>query len=200
MENGKFLSSTNNMNYKHEYLFPTVCSSFDLTNKYDCFSVLESLESSETHTYALWHKGERSVNNNFLDGEQDLKNTISKCLSIHTKEIGIQDLEISISWFTIQSDGGYIKPHRHELSVMSGVFYPYVPNDQDHGSFILESPLSAFKINELHRAGTAYSLQRQQWTVRQGLLIIFPSWMQHYSEGNCSDKRYSISFDTKSKI
>lgn len=188
------------MEFYHSYLFPTVCTAFDLTNKYDPDAVVKSIEDSKKDSHALITNGVRSLGNNFLDDHIELKTSIEDCLKTYIQETGVQNLKIAYSWFNIYKNTGYIRPHRHELSVMSGVFYPYVSDFPNAGSFVVESPLSPFKVNELGLNGnTAYNQQRHEWPVKQGLLLIFPSWLQHYSEGNISDKRYAISFDTRTE-
>ena len=139
-----------------------------------------------------------------LDGVERIKNEISKHIKKYIKSV-ISPLEddtefiITQSWINIINDGFHHK-HRHQNSVISGVFYVNTLKD-----FIeFDSPLAPLwdmlsvpskELNEFNSFN-----YRQQ--VHPGKLILFPSYLTHgvpgrfKTEGIDQQPRCSVSFNT----
>ena len=95
---------------------------------------------------------------------------------------------ISSSWFNILGKGHKVDRHRHvdswddrEGSVVSGAYYPYV----DEGSAPLVFTFPEKKVIEM--------------PCSSGSLVIFPSWLDHHTLENKTDKRVTVSFNTVRK-
>jgi hypothetical protein len=95
---------------------------------------------------------------------------------------------ISSSWFNILGKGHKVDRHRHveswddrEGSVVSGAYYPYV----DEGSAPLVFTFPERKVIEM--------------PCSSGSLVIFPSWLDHHTLENKTDKRVTVSFNTVRK-
>lgn len=177
------------------YLFPTVVSTFNLFDEdIDIDNIIESI-TQETKGYnGLISKGERSKASNFLNNHKSLKNTIQQCVNSYTTELGLIKNKISYSWCNHYTKEGNIKPHRHELSVVSGAYYPFI--DGYGGQLLFDNPGNVFKINEVSQEFNEYNRQNFGVDVYPGLLVLFPSWLTHYSENNQAENRFVISFDT----
>jgi len=95
---------------------------------------------------------------------------------------------ISSSWFNILGEGHKVGRHRHveswddrEGSVVSGAYYPHV----EEGSAPLIFTFPEGRIVNMHPAS--------------GSLVIFPSWVDHHTTENQSNKRITVSFNTVRK-
>ena len=95
---------------------------------------------------------------------------------------------ISSSWFNILGEGHKVGRHRHveswddrEGSVVSGAYYPHV----EDGSAPLIFTFPEGKVVNMHPSN--------------GSLVIFPSWVDHHTTENQSNKRITVSFNTVRK-
>ena len=95
---------------------------------------------------------------------------------------------ISSSWFNILGKGHKVGRHRHvdswdvrDGSVVSGAYYPYV--DEHSAPLVFTFP-----------DGNTISMP-----CSSGSLVIFPSWLDHHTEENETDKRITVSFNTVRK-
>jgi uncharacterized protein (TIGR02466 family) len=177
------------------WLFPTVISRFNLTNDIKNFdTIVQSIEDEQPSINLLIKNGYRSNSSSFLNKLPNLKNTIQTCVDQYTNNLGLENCNISYSWCNVYAKNGQIKPHRHELSIVSGVFYARA--DDFAGELVFDNPLNMFRVNEISKTKTEYNTHDFKFNVSTGDLILFPSWIMHYSENNFSDARYLISFDT----
>lgn len=97
-----------------------------------------------------------------------LKTIIQK----HLKEYHSKPLQIINSWFNTMNVGDELKIHKHEESIVSGAFYVSVGENS--------VPLI---------------FSTQQIKPKNGLLVLFPSEMEHYTEQE-REQRTVISFNT----
>jgi len=98
-----------------------------------------------------------------------LKNIIKQYVRIYCNKYNIPPLKFINSWFNISETGNKLKAHKHEESIVSGVFY-----------LSGKTPLifSGTKIEPY-----------------PGLLVIFSSDLIHYTEEE-TEQRMVISFNT----
>ena len=77
--------------------------------------------------------------------------------------------------------GGAVKSHRHEVSVLSGAFYPIA--DKGSTPLVFKSPLHPYKMSEpTDGAGsTQFAVENYNVTAETGKLILFPSWLEHFT-------------------
>tara|TARA_B100001559_G_scaffold138720_1_gene116540 strand:+ start:359 stop:925 length:567 start_codon:yes stop_codon:yes gene_type:complete len=95
---------------------------------------------------------------------------------------------ISSSWFNILGKGHKVDRHRHveswndrEGSVVSGAYYPYVDSDS--------APLIFTFLD-----GKTVTMP-----CSSGSLVIFPSWLDHHTLENQTNRRITVSFNTVRK-
>ncbi len=176
------------------WLFPTVINLYSLLDTVSTTEVCLQIDKEAPANNSLITNGIRSSASNFLNSLPAVKTAMQKCVDNYTEQLGLFPCEISYSWCNIYSRNGFIKPHRHELSLVSGVFYAGVDNNS--GELVFDNPCQPFKVNEISTKITEYNRQHFKFNVVAGDLILFPSWIMHYSENNFSDKRYVVSFDT----
>jgi uncharacterized protein (TIGR02466 family) len=177
------------------FLFPTVVSSYMI--EANAMDIVMQIDNEIKGYNGLIEKGSRSERSAFLDKNLELKEKIQSCVDDYTKSLGLIPNKISYSWCNHYKKEGTILPHRHELSVISGAYYPF--SDGYAGRLMFDNPLSVFKINEVSEEFNEYNRQTFDLEVFPGLLVLFPSWLTHYSKDNQADNRYVISFDTTIK-
>lgn len=115
----------------------------------------------------------------------------------YMNNIGIFDavkLEITNSWMTCSPKGYHTQVHHHESCDISGIYY-YNTNGTD-GNLYFRSPTKYMEISKIFRNS---SKQDFEITPVIGMLILFPSWLDHGVRTNTNDtERMSISFNMKS--
>lgn len=119
-------------------------------------------------------------------------------LDIHIKtyltQIGFPFLSVAYdirsSWMTLNKKGCYGHVHSHGAADMSGVYY-YKTSGKD-GNIFFETP------NKLMTASYCFNhiANRVNITPAEGLLVLFPGWLEHGTQTNTTDDdRMSVSFN-----
>jgi|TARA_B110000977_G_scaffold185862_1_gene251147 uncharacterized protein (TIGR02466 family) len=182
-------------------LFPTAVGIYDMqvpdniTEDY-----LRSLDISGYH--GLVSNGESS--HDTVKGEEYLlnypgmeyiKDQIQQCINNYSAEVGLEPLALTGSWFNIMKSEGYVLPHHHRVSTVSGAFY--VSSEPNTCPLFLKNPLDNTKMLDLPAIRNQYTSNTAQIDSIKGRLIIFPSYIEHYTEINQSEQsRIVISFNT----
>ncbi|MBX3489508.1 MAG: hypothetical protein KF769_04275 [Parvibaculum sp.] len=98
-------------------------------------------------------------------------------------------------WLNKNGPGDFNKAHVHPNSILSGAYYAKVPAKSGNIEFydpVRERVMSTFPV----KARTRINSQAMEYRGREGLLLIFPGWLQHSVQPNRSeDFRVSISFN-----
>jgi len=100
-------------------------------------------------------------------------------------------------WININRKTNFNKPHYHPQSFYSGTFYIKTP--KNCGKLCLLSPAMGYETyvsNLKFENHNEYNISNWNIEPRENLLVLFPSWIQHYVEPNLSQEdRISISFN-----
>lgn len=101
------------------------------------------------------------------------------------------------AWANVTERGGYHRVHNHADSIWSGVYYVQVDDSDDawpdSGTLEFLDPRS--NANMVPTPGRPFS-GNARFHPRPGLLIMFPSWLQHFVNPYQGDgRRISISFN-----
>ena len=169
-------------------LFPTVIMRYDLNNHPHYSRMLDIVNKTKTEWHAIMKNSESTYNestpNRWLDkmGLEPIKATIEDCIQDYCLEYGLPRLAIGNSWMNRVGKGGAVKPHRHEVSVLSGAFYPIA--DKGSTPLVFKSPLHPYKMYEYTAQETSYNATLMETPCEQGTLVLFPSWLEHYTEEN----------------
>ena len=145
---------------------------------------LDVIRESQVGNYSLI-KGDSSYETDkqflFNPKLKDLLVDVQLSINDYLKTLTLPPTMLSSSWFNILYKGGSVEKHQHadswdnkESSVVSGAYYPYVEENSCPLLFGDGSIKEAFN----------------------GLLIIFPSWLEHWTTPNQSGKRITVSFNT----
>ena len=123
-------------------------------------------------------------------------------MTLHIKKYAKQfnykpGLGLSNFWININKNKDYNNMHTHPNSIFSGVFYIKTP--KNCGNIIFKNPFTCLefiidpeKINEKNK----YNRSSCYIKTESKILVLFPSWLEHYVEPNSSQEdRISISFN-----
>ena len=125
---------------------------------------------------------------------EDIRKAIEERLDEYCDDVGLERVDIGKAWINDQAQEGYVASHRHELSIVSGAYYPIV--EEGSASIVFDSPIKTPRMAEIHNKATDYTADKMEFEPKSGMLILFPSWLYHYSLPNKTDKRVTISFNT----
>ena len=185
------------MNVSH--LFPTMVATFDFSNDPDLPVLSDIIKKYPTQPHMLLNGGVSSyyTETKILDDDRlsGLRNRIQDSVNQYINYIGVAEVDIGVSWFNVLTKGHRVRPHRHEVSVVSGAFY--VEADEGSIGLTFNSPLAPLRMYEfVHNVN---ELNSNHWSIpcRKGLLCLFPSWLEHSTETNDTDNRITVSFNTK---
>jgi uncharacterized protein (TIGR02466 family) len=105
------------------------------------------------------------------------------------------ELVIKEMWITKNKPGDFNKAHIHPNAILSGAYYVRAP--ENGGNIEFYDPVPARLMNvypvKQHKRINA---QAAEYKAAEGLLLLFPSWLQHAVQPNRSNAvRVSISFN-----
>jgi len=140
-------------------------------------------------------KVHRTTNCLNLPEFEKLKRDIENRLVDYTRTVGIAEVELTKSWFNIQEDEGHVTEHRHDLSIVSGAYYPYV--EEGSAPIVFRNPNLAPKMAEVPEMVTEFTADGMEFHPRSGMLVLFPSWLYHRTYFNKTKKRLTVSFNTR---
>jgi uncharacterized protein (TIGR02466 family) len=181
-------------------LFPTLIMTFDLSGHPANSRLLDLITNTKTVNHALVGNGTSTYNektkNSFLSNPiiNDFTSTIQDCINQYTAQSGIQNCSIKNSWFNIMNENGQTILHRHEFSTISGAYYPVW--DDENCNLIFRSPIAQCKMAEMSNGSqTIYNMNENEIPGGPGKLILFPSYLEHYTKQNKSKNRIVVSFN-----
>ena len=177
--------------------FPVPVMLIDMS-KLKCKDILlEIIDNSQKEKHDLVENGQSSFGLTpilFYKEVEELKNYIDFNLQNYAKHLGLKPLSITNNWFNIMHQDSRVVRHRHEGSVVSGAYYPRAPEGSTKLHFV--NPLAPFKMTEIYTHDTPYSGFGQNVECLEDLMVLFPSWLEHYTETNTTKNRTVISFNT----
>ena len=102
---------------------------------------------------------------------------------------------ISECWANLNLEGDAHPRHNHPNSILSGVYYARAPKSCGDITFYDPRPQATI-IHPAAKETTTYNAHRHVVQPREGLLIVFPSWLEHGVDPNASGAdRLSFSFN-----
>jgi uncharacterized protein (TIGR02466 family) len=105
------------------------------------------------------------------------------------------ELVIKEMWLNKNGPGDFNKAHIHPNAILSGAYYVKAP--ENSGNIELYDPVPARLMNVYPvKKRKPINLQAIEYRAEEGLLLVFPSWLQHSVQPNKSDDfRVTISFN-----
>ena len=109
--------------------------------------------------------------------------------------VGYEAFEVTACWATVLAPGAEHRTHDHPNNFMSGVYYLSTHAGADTINFHDPRPQAGI-IRPPVTALTAENTDQVVVRVKDGTLLLFPSYLRHSVDGNASsEERISISFN-----
>jgi uncharacterized protein (TIGR02466 family) len=161
-----------------------------------CLEVRDKKEGVQISNRGGWHSKELiyPLPQNLTNLFNDLVVFVNDVCARHT---GMDNLELGNFWININGKGDFNMPHDHQRSILSGVYYVSVPND-NMGDLVLHRGDNAefFLTSQIDRQDTMATTREVHKPAKESLFYLFPSWVKHHVEPNLSDnERVSIAFN-----
>lgn len=181
------------------FIAEDILEDFDLQDVIDySYELKNESEGEKRSNYGGWHSSNVETKEGRLKPLFDEIQTRLDELHIQlgfktTKKQSIRDCWININYKNSQN-----VIHMHPRSFFSGCFYVKVP--ENSGSIVFNTPMKTLSwvihTNDIE-VGNAYNTSQVVIKPKTGMLLFFPSWLEHYVQPNESDEdRISIAFNT----
>lgn len=121
----------------------------------------------------------------------DLKNKIDSLLCEYSFKTGITHKVIDRSWANFQPKESRLIPHTHPGSSITGALYISVKMATP---LILHNPNPYVKFTAKDHI-TKYTNEEFTIQPKQGMVILFPSWILHSTDTSYSEERIVVSFN-----
>jgi uncharacterized protein (TIGR02466 family) len=109
------------------------------------------------------------------------------------------DISLSCMWSNAHNNGSMHHFHQHPNSFISGVLYLQCPDCEEIGNLVFNDPRQAKNMQYADFKKSSCISNRTIWVKpRTGLLVLFPSWLEHGTDVFVCDgkeKRISLSFN-----
>lgn len=200
---------------KFEYWFPTVTATHFVSeeakiatkNKIDSWinsgeslAYLEMCKEDNLYTsYFKWHDTLGDINLNELTAE--ILQAGAEFAQHHGLSVGPEALKVD-SWINFFNPGQSEQQHNHYGNFISGVYYVSAPPGA--GAYRFYDPAvqkTMWKGIHLHGSQPGMTTQSSgQFIPQEGMMILFPSWLEHCVLANKSDQtRISLAFNINVK-
>lgn len=143
-----------------------------------------------------WHS-ETNLHHNpaFVHLRKTISRMALRCALALEFDFTRADMAIQSLWANRNGPGDYNAQHVHPNSFLSGSYYLAVPPDSGNIEIadpVRERVMDAYPL----RTDAKHHMRRIEYRCRDGLLIMFPSWLSHGVQPNRStEMRYSLAFN-----
>ena len=153
------------------------------------------------HTYGNWSQ---TTPDNIHTRQEflPLVKTIQERVDNFTEEVlGVDknDLELQSMWSNAHWSGSKHHFHQHPNAFLSGVVYVQCPPAEEIGNILFNDPRQAKNMVHTNFKKSSCISNRNIWvTPHLGLLLLFPSWLEHGTDpymSSSDQRRISISFN-----
>jgi uncharacterized protein (TIGR02466 family) len=161
-----------------------------------CLQTKEKLPGITISNRGGWHSNELLLP--LAPSLETLFNDISIFSNdICSRHTGMKDLIVGNFWININGYHDYNIAHDHQKSILSGVYYVSVPDD-NMGDIVFHRGDNAefFLTGDIQRELTMSNALSFAKPPKESTFYLFPSWIKHSVERNESHKeRISIAFN-----
>lgn len=169
-----------------------ICNNLNLPND-KILNEIKKLEWQESGENLLQTKSNKIFNK--LNSKEIIKNKIRECVKEYIKVYQYDcDFSFATEWATWTKAKGYSKMHLHKGFWLSACYYLNGKKEDKFNIIFETDDKKYFDIN--NKSTNLYNTHKQVFLVKEGDLIIFPSYLKHgigLNQSNCD--RYSIAFN-----
>ena len=149
-------------------------------------------EGVKKTNYGGWQS---KIRREFLESSRAIGDKLNETMNTCAKQINVPELKLHSYWCNINSYGDYNTLHNHRGSILSGVFYVDVPDENMGNINFQRSDDIAYYLPPLKEYNN-FTGEKASYKPETGKVLIFPSWLKHSVDGSRSKKeRISISFN-----
>lgn len=164
---------------------------------------IKSLPNQTVVTEAFNVNSSHMVHNRLHEEEfmVDLKTAVMENASLYLQALGycppfIQDCFITDMWYNISGKDGYLFPHIHPGSLLSGVYY--VKSEETNSIVFMNNLTSSLDTPQME---TPYNSQIAKYTCKPGRMLIFQSDLIHGTTKQISsDEKIAVSFNLRLSV
>jgi uncharacterized protein (TIGR02466 family) len=161
-----------------------------------CYKVRNEKPGVNISNKGGWHSNELilPIPNALNQLFNDLTIFVNEVPSRHT---GVSNLILGNWWININGEHDYNMSHDHQNSILSGVYYVSVP-EENMGDLVLHRGDTAefFLTSKVKREPTMTNALSVPCPVKESMFYLFPSWVKHSVErNNTKSERISIAFN-----
>ena len=144
-----------------------------------------------------------SKNDRVLDSEElsALRQFVDKNILAYKKELlrvaNDNEIYVTQSWVNRSATGEFHPRHRHPNSIISGVLFLDDNSDQSLPAIRFHRGSDMFPLVLKFEELTDFNARSKEFDPDEGMLVLFPSLLEHEVDKNSSDRvRSSLSFNT----
>ena len=127
--------------------------------------------------------------------DNNIKNRLETEINLYAESYGIEpNLKVTQMWSNIQNSDSVLQEHCHQNSNISGALYI---NVNDSCSITFHNPNPYIYFVQIDKT-TTFNCEWCKYSVENGDLLLFPSWLRHGHplHSNQMNDRISISFNS----
>lgn len=185
--------------FKTHNLWPIPIYESEIPVKQEWKNAVINLEYERTHINNSDISKDRYILNNMLDLKSEIENHCELFVRKYLKVKKSATFYLQNSWCNIHGPNESSQIHYHGSSLLSGVYYPIFPKDSGDIGFHKGSIYTnifhqsiRFEFDEHNHLNS----ERYVVNLSEGLIIIFPSHLDHSVGQNMSNEnRYSLAFN-----
>ncbi len=187
--------------YKIHNLFPTVLYEDHIDPHPDWIETAKGLDYERMDSDNGFYTKDKYIlnNQNFTDLRTSIVENVERYCYDYFKVKRNAKIDVTNSWINIHKPKDWGQSHIHGNSILSGVYYLNTPSESGDISF--NRPMtSSMPFNSMfHMDWSEVNMQNcdnYKLTPSQGMIVIFPSWLQHaITRNNTQEDRYSLAFN-----
>lgn len=178
-------------------IFPTIVVGYENENYLSMNSKLLKLANEEEFYPSKYGYDPEQTKDNHLENREEYSefySWVQTCLDDYKEHFNLQTegLRISLSWMNKGTQYTEHRAHYHPNSLISGIYYI---SDSPSPTYF-ECPVTVKRTGVVVISQSA--LDHNVWTcpAKAGELVLFPSWLEHYTEPQPFDgHRYTLSLN-----
>jgi uncharacterized protein (TIGR02466 family) len=185
--------------FKAHNLWPIPVYESEIPIKEEWKTAVINLEYERTHI----NNSDISKNRYVLNTMSNLKSDIENhCERFVRKYLNVKDnaqFYLQNSWCNIHRPNEHSQIHYHGNSLLSGVYYPILPDNSGHIAFhkgSIYTNIFHHSIRFEYEEHNNLNVEQYVLNLKEGTIIIFPSHLDHsVQKNNSNEKRYSLAFN-----
>jgi uncharacterized protein (TIGR02466 family) len=185
--------------FKAHNLWPIPVYESEIPVKQEWKTAVINLEYERTHINNSDISKNRYVLNTMSNLKSDIENHCERFVRKYLNVKGNAQFYLQNSWCNIHGPNEHSQIHYHGNSLLSGVYYPILPDNSGHIAFhkgSIYTNIFHHSIRFEYEEHNNLNVEQYVLNLKEGTIIIFPSHLDHsVQKNNSNEKRYSLAFN-----